>query len=95
MTRPAATPTVQIDNDRRRVNEWRFTPGAPTGWHVHAHDHVIVPMTTGRLLLEEPGGVRRHAALQAGTSQARAAGVEHDVLNDNDNDFVSIEIEMT
>ena len=51
-------------------------------------------MTTGRLLLEEPGGVQRHAALRAGISYARAAGVEHDVINDNDGEFVFIEIEM-
>jgi len=94
MTRPAALPTVQIENDRCRVVEWRFAPGAATGWHTHAHDYVVVPMTTGRLLLEEPGGVQRHAALQAGVSYTRAAGVEHDVVNDNDGEFVFIEIEM-
>ena len=94
MTRPAAVPTVQIENDRCRVVEWRFAPGAATGWHVHAHDYVVVPMTTGRLLLEEPGGVQRHAALHAGVSYTRAAGVEHDVINDNDGEFVFIEIEM-
>ena len=51
-------------------------------------------MTTGRLLLEEPGGLQRHAALQAGVSYTRAAGVEHDVINDNDGEFVFVEIEM-
>lgn len=60
----------------------------------HAHNYVVAPMTTGRLLLEEPGGVQRHAALQAGISYTRAAGVEHDVINDNDGEFVFIEIEM-
>ena len=29
-----AVPTVQIDNERVRVTEWRFAPGAETGEHV-------------------------------------------------------------
>jgi quercetin dioxygenase-like cupin family protein len=94
MSRPAAVPTVQIDNARLRVTEWRFAPGAATGWHRHGHDYVVVPMTSGRLLLEEPGGTSRHADLTAGISYAREAGVEHDVINDNPGDFVFLEIEI-
>jgi quercetin dioxygenase-like cupin family protein len=94
MARPAAVPTVQIDNPRLRVTEWRFAPGAATGWHRHAHDYVVVPMTTGQLLLEEPGGASRHAQLTAGVSYSRETGVEHDVINDNDTEFVFIEIEL-
>jgi beta-alanine degradation protein BauB len=94
MTRPAAIPTVQIDNARLRVTEWRFAPGAATGWHRHAHDYVVVPMTTGRLLLQEPGGAGRYAQLTAGISYSRETGVEHDVINDNDTEFVFIEVEL-
>ena len=89
----AAVPTVQLDTDRVKVTEWRFAPGAATGWHRHEYDYVVVPMTTGRLLLEEPGGAR-HALLTAGVSYTREAGVEHDVINDNPFEFVFIEIEM-
>jgi quercetin dioxygenase-like cupin family protein len=94
MARPSAVPTVQIDTDRLRVTEWRFAPGAATGWHRHGLDYVVVPMTTGRLLLEEPGGVSRHASLVAGQSYNRESGVEHDVINDNDSEFVFIEVEL-
>ncbi len=94
MTRPAAIPTVQIDDERTRVVEWRFAPGAATGWHTHGMDYVVVPMTTGKLLLEEPGGVSRHAQLTAGVSYTRRRGVEHDVINDNDFEFVFIEVEI-
>jgi quercetin dioxygenase-like cupin family protein len=94
MTRADAIPTIQIDNPRLRVTEWRFAPGAATGWHRHEHDYVVVPMTTGRLLLEEPGGGRRYAQLTAGISYSRETGVEHDVINDNDTEFVFIEIEL-
>ncbi len=54
MTRPQAVPTVQINDDRVIVTEWRFAPGAETGWHRHGHDYVVVPMTHGELLLETP-----------------------------------------
>ena len=92
--RSLATPTVQIDNDRVRVTEWRFAPGAATGWHRHGHDYVVVPMSTGRLLLAEPGGTSRHADLIAGQSYYRDAGVEHDVINDNEGEFAFVEIEF-
>ena len=35
---------VHITNDRVIVTEWRFDPGANTGWHRHDHDYVIVPI---------------------------------------------------
>jgi quercetin dioxygenase-like cupin family protein len=88
-----AIPTVQIDNERVIVTEWRFAPGAETGHHVHGHDYVVVPMTTGTLRLEEPGGVR-DVMLQAGVSYARTAGVAHNVINANDHEFRFIEIEL-
>ena len=88
-----AQPTVQIDNETVRVTEWRFTPGAATGYHRHAYDYVVVPMTTGRLKLDEPGGTR-YADLTAGQSYTRPAGVEHDVVNANDFPFVFVEIEI-
>lgn len=88
-----ATATLQIDNDRVRVIEWRFAPGAATGWHRHDYDYVVVPMTTGRLKLVDAAG-ERFADLVAGVSYARKAGVEHDVVNPNQGEFVFVEIEM-
>ena len=93
MTEATAKSTVQLENDRVRVAEWRFAPGASTGWHRHEYDYVVVPMTTGKLLLKEPGG-ERTAELTAGISYAREAGVEHDVINANDFEFVFVEVEM-
>lgn len=91
--RPSAVATLQIDNERVRVTEWRFAPGAATGWHRHACDYVVVPQTTGRLELEEPGGTRV-AELSAGQSYFREAGVEHDVINANAFPFAFVEIEL-
>ena len=93
-SRPKAIPTVHIDNDRAITTEWRFAPGAETGWHRHGHDYVVVPMTTGKLLLEEPGGAERTVELTAGKPYARTEGVEHNVVNASPHEFVFIEIEM-
>ena len=93
MTRPQASPTVQIDNDRVKVTEWRFAPGAETGWHRHGMDYVVVPMTTGTLLLETPQGEIK-SPLTAGVSNTRLTGVEHNVINDNAHEFVFVEIEL-
>lgn len=89
-----AVPTVQIDDATVRVTEWRFAPGAATGWHRHEHPYVVVPMTTGRLAIEGPGGAVTTAELVTGRSYARAAGVEHDVTNANPFEFVFVEIEI-
>ena len=88
-----ATSVVQIQNERVIVTEWRFAPGAETGHHVHAHDYVVVPLVTGTLRLEEPGGTR-DASLTAGVSYARPAGVAHNVINANSFDFRFIEVEL-
>lgn len=92
-TRPAAVPTRQVENERVIVTEWRFAPGAHTGWHVHAYDYVVVPLTTGRLRLVTQDG-ETHADLIAGQAYARMRGVAHDVINPNDDEFVFIEIEV-
>jgi quercetin dioxygenase-like cupin family protein len=89
----SAVPTVQVDNDRVRVTEWRFAPGAATGWHRHEHDYVIVPMTTGQLRIDI-GGSEVIAELVVGQSYARTAPVEHDVINANPYELTFIEIEM-
>ena len=88
-----AVGTVQIDNERVIVTEWRFSPGAQTGAHVHAYDYVVVPLTAGILRLEEPTGTRE-VQLQVGVSYTRSAGVAHNVINANDYEFVFIEVEL-
>lgn len=84
---------MQVDNDRLRVTEWRFAPGAATGHHRHEFDYVVVPLTTGQLRLVEADG-ERVAELTAGVSYYREAGVEHDVINASPGEFVFIEIEI-
>jgi beta-alanine degradation protein BauB len=88
-----AQATLQIDNERVVVTEWRFAPSAETGFHVHGHDYVVVPMTSGTLRLEEPDGIR-DVELKAGGSYTRLAGVAHNVININAFEFSFIEIEL-
>ena len=92
--RPEAKATRMIDNARAIVTEYRFAPGAETGWHKHGHDYVVVPMTTGDLLIEGPGGTSSRVPLTSGIPYARNEGVEHNVVNPNTTEFVFIEIEM-
>ena len=89
-----AKPTVHIDNARTRVTEWRFAPGAATGFHRHEYDYVIVPQTTGRLKIVDAKGAETIAELTAGISYFRNVGVEHDVINANDHEFVFVEVEF-
>ena len=90
----AAKPTLQTDNERTRVAEWRFAPGAATGWHRHEYDYVIVPITTSRLKLIGPDATETFAELEAGVLYFRNAGVEHDVINPNDYEFAFVEVEL-
>ena len=91
---PRAIPTVQVDNERVRVTEWRFAPGAETGEHVHQMDYVVVPLGDGRLKLVSPAGEEGFADLKRGVSYARKAGVHHNVINANDFEYAFVEIEL-
>ena len=93
MSEEKARATVLIDNERVRVTEWRFAPGAATGYHRHEYDYVVVPMTTGKLLLKALGG-DHEADLTQGVPYFRNVGVEHDVINTNDFEFAFIETEL-
>jgi len=88
-----ATSLPQVRNDRVIVTEWRFAPGAETGHHVHAHDYVVVPLTTGTLRLVEPTGAA-DVRLELGSSYVRPAGIAHNVINVNPYEFRFVEIEL-
>jgi len=91
--RPQAIPTTQIDNARVIVTEWRFAPGAETGWHTQGHDYVVVPTISGMLHLETPEGLKEFPLI-AGKSYTRGAGVNHNVINASAHEVAFIEIEI-
>ncbi len=92
--RQPATATIQVDDDRVRVTEWRFQPGAETGWHTHTMDYVVVPTATGMLEVEMRDGTTIRAPLTHGVSYARKSGVEHNVVNASSHDIAFVEIEI-
>ncbi len=91
---PDAVPTVLIDNERVRVTEWRFPPGAHTGWHRHELDYVVNPLTAGRLKLVGPGDAVTYGELDPRKPYYRGRGVEHDVINDSDFEVAFVETEI-
>ena len=89
-----AVPTVHVDNDRVRVTEWRFAPGAATGWHRHEFDYVITPVVNGVVDIVDGQGARTPFEMLAGVSYFREAGVEHDVVNAGPGDLAFVEVEL-
>ena len=92
-SRPKATSKLLQETDRTIVTEWRFAPGAETGWHRHAHDYVVVVLTAGKLMQETAKG-EIVTELAFGQSYAREVGVEHNVVNPNAHEFVFVEVEL-
>ena len=86
--------SVHVDNDHVRVTEWRFTPGAATGWHRHEFDYVITPVIGGNVEIVHGDGSRTPFAMEPGKSYFREAGVEHDVVNAGTDEVVFVEIEL-
>lgn len=93
-SRAAAVATIRIDEPHVRVTEYRFAPGAQTGWHRHAYDYVVVPLLDGQLLLEHPDGSSHTTDLKRHLPYERRAGVEHNVISPNAFEFAFLEIEL-
>jgi quercetin dioxygenase-like cupin family protein len=93
MTIPA-TSTVFIDNDTTCVTEWRFAPGAETGWHRHQYNYVVVPMMDGKLRIDAGDEQQVFAEMKSGEPYFREAGVEHNVINANEHEYAFMEIEF-
>ena len=84
---------VHVENERVIVTEYRFAPGANTGWHRHGHDYVVVPLMDGKLRLETSAG-SSVAEMKKGQPYFRSEGVEHDVINASDGEYAFIEVEL-
>jgi beta-alanine degradation protein BauB len=84
---------VHVDNQKVIVTEYRFAPGANTGWHRHGHDYVVVPLMDGKVKLETKDGTS-FAEMKKGVPYFRSEGVEHDVINATEAEYAFIEIEL-
>jgi beta-alanine degradation protein BauB len=94
MKHPNASSTLQIDNERVRVTEWRFQPGEATGHHTHGFDYVVIPTASGKLKIVATDGTESSADLTVGQPYYRNAGVQHDVINADDHPVSFIEVEI-
>ena len=88
-----ATSTVQIDNEKIRVTEWRFPPSTQTGTHTHQMDYVVVPTTSGALEVHTSEGISVNI-LVPGQSYTRGAGTAHNVVNTSETECAFVEIEL-
>ena len=91
--RAKATRTALENNDRVTITEWRFAPGAETGWHLHTMDYVVVYRTSAQMVIETKDGVTP-VQLAEGQSFFRKAGIEHNVINSGDGEVVFVETEL-
>jgi len=94
MSESQAKASRMLENQRVIVTEWRFAPGDATGFHVHEHDYVVVPLTTAKLRIVARDGSAIDADLTTGVPYARDAGVAHNVVNPNASEVRFIEIEL-
>ena len=92
-TPPSATSTAQANDATVRITRWDFAPGEATGWHRHEFPYVVVPLLDGHLRIVSADG-EAVVPLAAGSSYARPAGVEHDVINHGPGKMSFVEIEM-
>jgi beta-alanine degradation protein BauB len=91
--RAKAVRTAIEDNPRVAITEWRFAPGAETGWHRHPLDYVVVYRTAGRMRVETKDGASP-VEIAEGASFFRKAGIEHNVINTGEAEVVFVETEI-
>ena len=89
-----AEPIVHVDNEHVRVTEWRFAPGAATGWHRHDYDYVITSVVGGQVEIVGADRERTPFTMEPGQSYFREAGVEHDVVNGVGGELRFVEVEL-
>ena len=68
--------------------------GDATGWHVHEHDYVTVPVTGGTFEVADPDGGKHELSQEAGVPYLGQAGTEHDVASVGAAAAVFVEIEL-
>ena len=93
MTRAKAVSRELLSTPRVKTTEWRFAPGAETGWHRHAYDYVVVCLSAGKLVAETSTG-NVETELAFGQAYARPVGVEHNIVNAGGKEFAFVEVEI-
>ncbi len=85
---------VLLENDRVRVREVRFDPGAKPGPHTHTYAHVGVVLDAGTLQFNDPHGKSEKVSFKPGQVGWRDANVTHEVVNVGESSIRVIEVEI-
>ena len=89
-----AKANVLINNDKVKITEWSFEIGGSTGHHIHEYSYIVIPMLDGELRIVDKDNNETISKLTKGGAYYREKGVEHNVLNNNNNPYSFIEIEL-
>jgi oxalate decarboxylase/phosphoglucose isomerase-like protein (cupin superfamily) len=90
-----ATYKVLLENERVRVREAVFPPGAlNTGTHTHEYAHVGVILTKGSLVFTNPDGTSETVPFESGSVGFREAKATHAVGNPGPEPMRVIEVEL-
>tara|TARA_B100001989_G_scaffold7256_1_gene4878 strand:+ start:6105 stop:6377 length:273 start_codon:yes stop_codon:yes gene_type:complete len=84
----------EIDNKKVKVSKFTLLPKGSTGFHVHALDYVIIPISDGKLKLINKNKKETYTTLKAGEPYFRKKGVEHNVINIGPKTITFIEVEI-
>ena len=84
----------EINNNIVKVNKFTLNPKGSTGFHLHALDYVIIPITDGCLKLINKNKHESFANLKAGKPYFRKKGIEHNVVNIGSKTIIFIEVEI-
>ena len=84
----------EIDNKKVKVSKFTLPPKGSTGFHFHALDYVIIPITNGKLKLINKSNEEKFTTLIAGKPYFRNKGVEHNVINIGNDTIIFIEVEI-
>jgi beta-alanine degradation protein BauB len=77
---------VQVETAEVRVTSGGWRRGRAIGHHFHKMNYVMVPATSGELIIVAPNG---------GTAEGlRKAGGEHEMLNESPGEIVFLEVEL-
>ena len=88
-----AEPTVNIDNEKVKVAEWRMGPDSQIGHHVHARDYLVIALSGGKLTIAT-GEEDIAFPLEIGVTFFGSTGDAHDVLNRGTAEVRFLEIDI-
>jgi quercetin dioxygenase-like cupin family protein len=85
---------IVLENNRVRVKDVTFLPGASAGMHTHDLPHVGIIIQGGTLVFKSPDGKSETMKLATGGVGFREANVTHEPINQSKTPVRVIEVEL-